>query len=1315
MDIKLYVKEYQIVDRKFIKEGTEIVIPIQKNDIIHLIEEREPDLISGGDIFDDFSESSINQKSYIKKKSPESSVDLKYLFDNNTLLDIKRYIYAKTNISIESQYIECRRNNSWECLDYKFKYNGAEETETAYLDFYTKIEDIFDSVEYINGLPIDLYMYSNRDSYSIKSNSYTSIKKFINNAVIEKSKIELRLYDLNKIIKNGSELINIISKDPDQNNMFYEGFLEKFYPMIPKYAIIEFIKNKNIWSSFKLLEIENVSILNKVEGMKNLLSNKKNSNDILSKKSNEYIKNLNFVYKSKKKYNIKQLFNSINLSKDIQKIDCFIKNKDVYLERIFKNDKPLSLKKIQVIVDDNLSMVRGTDSYLILYIKQKMKDIKTNEHHTITIYSNGVIIGKCINEDRDWSKKDLINYYYSKIIPLVNENAADLQLDVKKMKMEGEEKSLSSFILYNYSSNSEIMQNMTKLFKEYEKLEHYKVSTADSFKDLINLFVSYRKKNYFKSKFDSNDFLHILNDQYTNSENYLKMFTANSTISINPRINDIKVDFNNIPSKYYESYVELFTRIFTLAVSKINIRNIVDINKVKRIKFLRENDPVLFNIDNSYSRLCQSEQQPLVLTKEQVKKNPKLDYVKFWNFTRGEPEYYGCDSKKYKWMKFLTGSHPKNFCLPCCKKKQVETDDNSVSVYKSKHESCISKENNFSYNSSELKLQIPVNRYISNYSCKLSIDDQRFMKPSSSMYKFLERTGEIDKKLFIIGVGDDIMQNCNAIKILSLIKHKSNANYMTLFKEIIDFFILNSHIMDSIQEGILKLLFNNVQDFVKFLIENIDNTNLDYDFNMYSIVNWNYLFFEIYSIMSDSNVKFIILKEVDSGINNDSIITPHIIGGEYIYEDDNLVFLVERNINNNSFIYPIVYVDINKFYSEGVIDSIKFTKSDYAFMNTEEYINYKSSIESSNKDIIRLDFNIISKQSDIKKIYINSKYEFQYIKINAGVDIIFEISPVKKWYVKNLDKYNNYGDSDDIFKDINPGITDIKTIIHDNNFMNIFNNGNKIDMEDITASVCEGVIIGIWFKNIFIHTGIIKKTDSPAIKNYEEVSVNPYKFHKGKVLTKLDENKSLYITNSYNLLLLHVNDIMLTLKNIEIRKKLLNIINNMETKNKENIFSGIEKVLSKYPHSRYLLLTKLINNKFNSKFINNFLEYFNSTQFDFDKDSINYILNTKNKKEGIDYIKNILKDIISIAEINEELDLDIDFAKCKKDISSLYCDSGKLILSKNLYNEYLEILYEDLTNELKKKYILNYNEVKTLNLNIKSFTGSDIIIHKIQS
>ncbi len=103
-----------------------------------------------------------------------------------------------------------------------------------------------------------------------------------------------------------------------------------------------------------------------------------------------------------------------------------------------------------------------------------------------------------------------------------------------------------------------------------------------------------------------------------------------------------------------------------------------------RLKILKDNDPVLFKPPGNdfYSRKCQGDRQPII-----VQKGTKGSLA-YWNFTRNEPEYYACNSKTHKYVKFLTGLHPKGYCIPCCKKKNVDLSG-VRSKYVDKHKKCL--------------------------------------------------------------------------------------------------------------------------------------------------------------------------------------------------------------------------------------------------------------------------------------------------------------------------------------------------------------------------------------------------------------------------------------------------------------------------------------------------------------------------------------------------------------------------------------------------------------------------------------------------
>jgi hypothetical protein len=73
-----------------------------------------------------------------------------------------------------------------------------------------------------------------------------------------------------------------------------------------------------------------------------------------------------------------------------------------------------------------------------------------------------------------------------------------------------------------------------------------------------------------------------------------------------------------------------------------------------------------------YSVICQNQRQPLIYAPEELANLTRAEersLTKYWNFTLNRAAYYGCPDKRYPYLSFITGVHPKGYCLPCCNKK----------------------------------------------------------------------------------------------------------------------------------------------------------------------------------------------------------------------------------------------------------------------------------------------------------------------------------------------------------------------------------------------------------------------------------------------------------------------------------------------------------------------------------------------------------------------------------------------------------------------------------------------------------------------
>jgi hypothetical protein len=141
------------------------------------------------------------------------------------------------------------------------------------------------------------------------------------------------------------------------------------------------------------------------------------------------------------------------------------------------------------------------------------------------------------------------------------------------------------------------------------------------------------------------------------------------------RTTDVKIDVSKIASIKEFKIIQRYLFAF-LNEQKISKNDSLDLTKVT-LKALHEKDPALYDIKRYnrkakvYSVLCQSDRQPILYTEEEHKLLPSSrKTTKYWNFTYNKPAYYECPNKKYPHLSFKVGKHPKNFCLPCCKKSE---------------------------------------------------------------------------------------------------------------------------------------------------------------------------------------------------------------------------------------------------------------------------------------------------------------------------------------------------------------------------------------------------------------------------------------------------------------------------------------------------------------------------------------------------------------------------------------------------------------------------------------------------------------------
>jgi hypothetical protein len=500
-----------------------------------------------------------------------------------------------------------------------------------------------------------------------------------------------------------------------------------------------------------------------------------------------------------------------------------------------------------------------------------------------------------------------------------------------------------------------------------------------------------------------------------------------------------------------------------------------------------------------------------------------------------------------------------------------------------------------------------------------------------------------------------------------------NVNYLEYYSKNLynkKYYLYNDNIINLLIQIINKQLINNnltsplqlqiIEEFI--LLSNI------YKIQKYYI-NKKY---EIYGLLIENIAKNIKKSEKEYIY---LLIDKQKIPNEYYNKED---------INNK---YEFNYIEINKY-------NIKLN-------------NILSFIKEYNKYIYNINKAYYSEY--ILKLYIN------YISSNINFDNFVNLNT----FIKNETK-NNENLIDYIY--INSFLTHNNKIIG----VRIINNNlyisNNLEIGiGINLLKNKQLQIDKLLKNKKIKKDDIKILLTREFNTYKFNNINylynPHNINKIIYNTELKQdtrilklNESIYYTNLYNLILLHFSHELNNIKNISIRTKLKVLINSFTNKDllliENNKYFKIKDLINKMIHTKesdnnlririynniykfikdnIILIKQSTNNL--SKIKKNIIINLDKTKFIFDTLYIYNILQL-DKTKAIIELDNILKNIITDTHLNLKSNI-INIELCNNITESYYCKNNKLIISKKIYKDLLEILYYDLNNPFKQKLILN--------------------------
>ena len=1114
----------------------------------------------GGDIFDDLDDIIVKKKSKITNENTDlkvkehkkgSTINISNILINEymTIFDLKALIYNIIGISIENQHIEQYIDkNQYKNIEYTFENTAL----LLYLD--TCLNNL---IKYENNqlydISLDSNLINNRHLYIIKG--FSKIKKLkdldnINN-------LEFDIFNLDDFILNKDQLNKQLSQDTENFNNIYYGFVEKYFAYYTVDLFSYYLKSDNKLDLYPSLYVEKNNIINKLNELNKLDNIKLQKNE-----SKSTIKKLNIKiesYNTEKSLDIQYIFNILELQKfnNIHKIKCKlnINDKYIYLEKLNVLDTKFNNNLLETDVEfDYISI-------LITINNKKFKLIDNTITLVIDIYNN-LYLTFFPNEEFDLEDyKTLLELEINKIIVQLNKI---LKVNITLLnKYNIKILSVDSEVLLDNSKNNISYQYIIKKIQDNEYLDYYKLHEFDEITNKIELKSRYADINTYinENKLNSlsdNYFIFHLDPHLI--ERYNKI-VYNSNIIIQIRTDDIKITYNNINLNEYDNIKLFFIKIILSSSTKNNIKS-SNLTNANKIKILKETDPKLYIINknnkNVYSRKCQSNKQPIIVQPKDI--NSKKNVVKYWNFTKNKPEFYTCDNKKYPYVTFLTGLHPNNYCIPCCRKKSVD-DVKIFSSYKSIHSKCLKT---FNYVKEDIDNTQVKSRYIMNYSCKIVLEHNRMMELPITLKKIMNSkfdiTDDDDNTYYIKGIIQNFVNvnNVGVIYILSLILDK---NISELISFINTFIISNPNIINTLLGGKILNYISNVKELVK-LINNTFSSNINLQ-NFISFDLWNEFFIELSKYFG---YIYIIIDEIDIDILNDSklklIIDNKIKNtSEYISNNYKYIILVRRIINNITYYYPILKLNYKEYFVNNKQYKIAFSNDDIIILQIKNI--FKLSIEKIKK------FDNISLELVSKFILSNSKYNIIKYFLNKNTEIysiLIQINNKNNFIYLNLDKtiLSNISYKEALkskLYDFNP----IKIQSYNISYTNILQFINEINIFIFKTNKVH--YSDVFYKNYLNNINILNKSiikdnkisdtiyEKYLTLNDEEVNIQSkylriqsFIINDNKIIGIICNNLNLYFTdyldikNGIKIIETKFNTIKQSLKNTNIKKSIIDEI-----------------------------------------------------------------------------------------------------------------------------------------------------------------------------
>ena len=1251
--------------------------------------------------------------------------NIKFLFDINLypidkISELKLKIQYITDIPIYKQHLWINYNDKIIPLNYSLTINNQFE--------HININNINEaSIEKIENIPVNTKYYNYKDFINVHAMDNMSL---LHNYYEIYGITDYYLVDLSNII-NEEVYKKLSSLDRYKIELIYYGFIILYFPMMSLPVFIDYIKNEkdikdiypDLYPSEKLLKYRFEKEANIINEMYEIYSNKKIfkelSNKLYTSITSSIVKIKSYNQENDNVINLRNLFDLLEL--DDYKVFCTTKlnynNKNLILKKSYYNEiyydetgfnsllihikiNPDTIENIKFIIFKNgnysiktefreeAHMTFETITELLIERINPILDFIDNNSQYVKYYNKKI---ERIKSNNIIFTETNISYYYEKDL---TENNVNLVNEIINDYVKSD-----ILVLKDNINAKELNKNLINEF--YFNKGMYKYDPHRIEKNIvINNYYEYLSSAVIKQKWNT----------IFNRTRNMQIFYISSKLKFN--INRIQ---DELEMEIFSLLLLTFIKIYenNKKSYKTEIKNIQTKNPLKKLKL---QDPLLYDFKKIYksnivySKICQKKHQPLILSEEEyntLNKDEKKNTVKYWNFTKEEPVWYNCPNKKYPYIKYIIKKHPKDYCIPCCKKIDIS---NRVNPKKQEiHNTCVKS---YQYSGEKVNLT-NATYYIMSYGKDIKLGHLSRL-PENTLEPLLFDTyssrGTIEPECisnegyYLLGVQQNF-PNINNIGFISILLLALKYDLDKLITDVINK-INTNNIFNVLLDGEIYLYFQNTKELCNAIFD-LKNNKLLHNSN----IPWNDIFISLAHYIYGINT--IIFRD-NNKENIDLIIKKNITNIDLLFPKSHQNLVV---INKGEKYYPVCLVNIEIYKRTSNIENILFLNDSGIVSIIKSIIKKEFEIKFKNKDFI--DIETIDKflkynfNGIIKKYYVNKSNLCYGLLINyldkdlyfpikennytiGDIEIQYEYKNICNYdfniLYKFIEDYNKWTNKthDEIYPTIK--LEKWISVVNTNKVIGFISNNlhyyfNEIETNKILKILYLPISLLLYHPNNInklIIDNLNKSSNDDSNKNMNKSMNRLIENNKNENTHEL--NKSLYNYYVFQLIYLGFTEYFNNSKNNTLRNKLYKIISKTKlNKNTDELREFIELVND----NEDKIKLKNISNQF---IINNdkklFIEVLENTKFNFDKKELEEL-----KNKSLVQIKNELNKIASKFTVNGKINYNnnmnnfITLCDIKKD--NMYCDGKKIIIDKNHLNNIIEIISGDIKNPIKWKWIFN--------------------------